>query len=82
MDVSKILSELKAERAQIEEAILSLEQLARPKRRGGSPGSKTPPDDLPPSAAPAVCGVRIPRPKPKLPPAAAAAHLPLPQEAH
>ena len=35
MDVSKILAELKAEREQIEEAILSLERLARgrgPKR--------------------------------------------------
>ena len=29
MDVSKILAELKAEREQIEEAILSLERLAR-----------------------------------------------------
>lgn len=39
MDVSKILSELQAERAQIEEAILSLEKLARGrgKRRGRPP---------------------------------------------
>jgi len=39
MDVSKILSELKAERAQIEEAILSLERLARGRgnRRGRPP---------------------------------------------
>ncbi len=34
MDVSKILAELKAERAQIEEAILSLERLARGRSRG------------------------------------------------
>ena len=39
MDVSKILEELQAERAQIEEAILSLEKLARGrgKRRGRPP---------------------------------------------
>jgi hypothetical protein len=39
MDVSKILAELKAERAQIEEAIASLERLAvgRGKRRGRPP---------------------------------------------
>jgi len=38
MDVSKILAELKAERAQIEEAILSLERLARGRgRRRGRP---------------------------------------------
>ncbi len=39
MDVSKILSELRDERAQIEEAILSLERLARGrgKRRGRPP---------------------------------------------
>ena len=34
MDVSKILAELKAEREQIEEAILSLERLARGRARG------------------------------------------------
>jgi hypothetical protein len=34
MDVSKILAELKAERKQIEEAILSLEHLARARGRG------------------------------------------------
>jgi hypothetical protein len=34
MDVSKILAELKAEREQIEEAILSLERLARGRGRG------------------------------------------------
>jgi len=40
MDVTKILAELKAERAQIEEAILSLERLARARgpRRGRPPG--------------------------------------------
>ena len=34
MDVSKILAELKTERAQIEEAILSLERLAQGRKRG------------------------------------------------
>jgi hypothetical protein len=34
MDVSKILAELKSEREQIEEAILSLERLARGRGRG------------------------------------------------
>jgi len=39
MDVSKILAELKSERQQIEEAILSLERLARggARRRGRPP---------------------------------------------
>ena len=38
MDVSKILSELREERVQIEEAILSLERLARGRgRRRGRP---------------------------------------------
>lgn len=39
MDVTKILTELREERAQIEEAILSLERLARGrgKRRGRPP---------------------------------------------
>jgi hypothetical protein len=39
MDVTKILTELKAEREQIEEAILSLERLAqgRGRRRGRPP---------------------------------------------
>jgi hypothetical protein len=39
MDVSKILSELREERVQIEEAIMSLERLARGrgKRRGRPP---------------------------------------------
>jgi hypothetical protein len=56
MDVTKILIELRQERIQLEEAILSLERLARgrgrrrgrppawlaeaPKRRGRPPGSK------------------------------------------
>jgi hypothetical protein len=40
MDVAKILAELKAEREQIEEAILSLERLARGRSRGrGRPPS-------------------------------------------
>ena len=40
MDVTKILAELKAEREQIEEAILSLERLARGRSRGrGRPPS-------------------------------------------
>ena len=40
MDVSKILAELKAEREQIEEAILSLERLARGRGKGrGRPPS-------------------------------------------
>jgi hypothetical protein len=34
MDVAKILAELKAEREQIEEAIVSLERLARGRMRG------------------------------------------------
>ena len=40
MDVSKILAELKAEREQIEEAIVSLERLARGRgrQRGRPPG--------------------------------------------
>jgi len=56
MDVTKILAELRQERVQLEEAILSLERLARgrgrrrgrppawlaetPRRRGRPPGSK------------------------------------------
>ena len=40
MDVTKILAELKGERVQIEEAILSLERLARGRGRGrGRPPS-------------------------------------------
>jgi len=40
MDVTKILAELKGEREQIEEAILSLERLARGRGRGpGRPPS-------------------------------------------
>lgn len=44
MDVSKILAELRAERAQLEEAILSLERLARGrgKRRGRPPAWLSP----------------------------------------
>jgi hypothetical protein len=53
MDVSKILAELKAECAQIEEAILSLERLARRRSRGHKkpPGSQTPPSSTPAAAA-------------------------------
>ena len=42
MDVHKILGELRQEREQIEEAILTLERLAtgRGRRRGRPPGSK------------------------------------------
>lgn len=55
MDITKILTELRQEREQLEEAIISLERLARgrgkrrgrppawlaqPKRRGRPPGSK------------------------------------------
>jgi hypothetical protein len=49
MDVSKILSELQAERAQIEEAILSLEKLARGrgKRRGRPPAWLTETAEVP-----------------------------------
>ena len=67
MDVSKILAELRQEREQIEEAIMSLERLARGrgrrrgrppawmsevKRRGRPPGSKNKPkSDSKPSNA-------------------------------
>jgi hypothetical protein len=44
MDIPKILAELRAERAQIEEAILSLERLALGRKRGpGRPRSAVPP---------------------------------------
>lgn len=45
MDVSKILAELKAERQQIEEAILSLERLARGRHRGPGRPPNNPFDD-------------------------------------
>ena len=66
MDVSKILVELRQEREQIEEAIMSLERLARGrgkrrgrppawmtevKRRGRPPGSKNKPKAEKPSAS-------------------------------
>jgi hypothetical protein len=66
MDVSKILTELRQEREQIEEAIISLERLARgrgkrrgrppawlamAKKRGRPPGSK---NKNPAAAKPAV----------------------------
>jgi hypothetical protein len=56
MDVGKILAELKAERKQIEEAVLSLEQLARGRGRGRGPGrppGSNDPGSQPPPAAPA-----------------------------
>jgi hypothetical protein len=77
MDISKILAELKAECAQIDEAIFSLERMMRgrarapgrppnwmteentPKRGGRPPGSRTPPENLPPAAA---MGLPIPHP--------------------
>jgi hypothetical protein len=66
MDVSKILAELKAEREQIEEAILSLERLARGRGRG--PGR--PPNWLAGDEAPKRRG-RPPGSKNKVQPAAA-----------
>jgi len=66
MDVSKILADLRQEREQLEEAILSLERLAsgrgkrrgRPplwmseaKKRGRPPGSKNKPKELKVSSA-------------------------------
>jgi hypothetical protein len=48
MDVAKILAELKSEREQIEEAILSLERLARGRSRGrGRPPAWMTEVDLP-----------------------------------
>jgi hypothetical protein len=68
MDVGKILAELKAEREQIEEAILSLERLARGRGRGpGRPPNwmtdtptPEPPNDpgsQPPPAAPVAARI-------------------------
>lgn len=66
MDISKMLAELRAEREQIEEAIMTLERLARGrgrrrgrppawmaqiKRRGRPPGSKNRPKSEPKGAA-------------------------------
>jgi len=66
MDVMKMLTELRQEREHLEEAILTLERLARGrgkrrgrppawmntiKRRGRPPGSKNKPKDLKASAA-------------------------------
>ena len=49
MDVTKILAELKEERHQIEEAILSLERLARGRgrRRGRPPAWMSPSPEVP-----------------------------------
>ena len=59
MDMGKILAELKAEREQIEEAILSLERLAR--SRGTGRGPERPPGSSdpgqPPPAAPAAARI-------------------------
>ena len=54
MDVTRILAELRAERAQLEEAILSLERLARGrgKRRGRPPAWMAPDSDNGAPAAP------------------------------
>jgi hypothetical protein len=72
MDIAKIVEELKGERQQIEEAVQDLEELAlgRRYRRARMPpgGSEQPP----PSTTPAAAAVSVPRPKPKLPPTAAA----------
>ena len=68
MDVSKILAELQAERAQIEEAILTLEKLVR--GRGKKRGR--PPAWLAEADAPKRRG-RPPGSKNKVEPAAAAA---------
>ena len=57
MDVSKILAELKAEREQINEAILSLERLALGRRRG--PGR--PPSSVSVSNSSAVLGPDLPK---------------------
>ena len=58
MDISKILTQLKGERAEIEEAITSLELLAhgRGRKRGGSRGSNDP-GSQPPPAAPAAARI-------------------------
>jgi hypothetical protein len=47
MDVMKMLADLRQEREQIEEAIITLERLARgrSKRRGRPPGSKNKPKE-------------------------------------
>lgn len=55
MDVSKILAELRAERAQLEEAILSLERLARGRgKRRGRPPAWLSPGGAPEAPAPDV----------------------------
>jgi hypothetical protein len=59
MDVTRILAELRAERAQLEEAILSLERLARGrgKRRGRPPAwLANEPSEGPGGTPPAVEG--------------------------
>lgn len=69
MDINKMLAELRVERQQIEEAIMTLERLARGrgkrrgrppawmaqiKRRGRPPGSKNRPKNEPKTAAKVV----------------------------
>ena len=64
MDIGKILDELRAERREVEEAIRSLEELARglvPNRMaddpGGRPPSESDPGSQPPPAAPAAARI-------------------------
>src|ERR1019366_414528 len=90
MDVSKILAELSAEREQIEEAIGSLERLARGRGRGaGRPpnwmakitpkgGGETPPSASSPPVPKGGDGFPGDSPSPR-PPRAAGAALPLPR---
>ena len=49
MDINKMLAELRLEREQIEEAIMTMERLARGRgrRRGRPPGSKNRPKNEP-----------------------------------
>jgi hypothetical protein len=74
MDVTKILAELKAEREQIEEAIVSLERLARGrgKRRGRPPSWMVSPESEEIAAQPRRRG-RPPGSKNKAPAAGAGA---------
>ena len=63
MDVTKILAELRSERAQLEEAILSLERLARGRgKRRGRPPSWLSPERSEPEQAPADAPKRRGRP--------------------
>jgi hypothetical protein len=75
MDISKILTDLRREREQIEEAILSVEHLAPGKRRRGRPlrWFSEPPGD--PGQASGVPNPRLPRRPPKTIRAGAALRL-------